>query len=110
MAKAYGNMTSGIHSFSKYVPGPVVRQLLEEDAEPRTGVSNRVCTFFFSDIVGFTTISESINASQLNVLLSEYFGTMEGILNDLHGITTDFLGDGIFVFWNAPSYDANHAC
>jgi adenylate cyclase len=109
MERAYGNMASGIHSFSKYVPGPVVRQLLEEDGEPRIGVSNRVCTFFFSDIVGFTSISKNINSSQLNVLLSEYFGRMEGILHDLHGITTDFLGDGIFVFWNAPSYNANHA-
>jgi adenylate cyclase len=34
---------------------------------------------------------------------------MECILYELHGITTDFLGDGIFVFWNAPSYNANHA-
>jgi adenylate cyclase len=102
MEKAYGNMAAGIHSFSKYVPGPVVRQLLTDATDPTVSVSKRVCTFFFSDIVGFTSISEMVSEDQLSVLLSEYFGAMENVLHQLHGITADFIGDSIFVFWNAP--------
>jgi class 3 adenylate cyclase len=109
MEHAYTNMASGIFNFSKYVPGPVVQQLLAVGSRPTVSVASRVCTFFFSDIVGFTSISEELTTAQLNVLISEYFDAMERILYDLHGITTDFLGDGIFVFWNAPSLDDNHA-
>ncbi len=109
MEKAYGNMAAGIHNFSKYVPGPVVRQLLQGTQDPKVGVSSRVCTFFFSDIVGFTSVSERLSEADLSILLCEYFGAMENILQDLHGITTDFLGDGIFVFWNAPTFNDNHA-
>ncbi len=108
MEKAYGNMAAGIHSFSKYVPGPVVRQLLQEARDPKVGVSSRTCTFFFSDIVGFTSVSEVLSEAQLSIVLTEYFGTMENILHELSGITTDFLGDGIFVFWNAPSIIDRH--
>ncbi len=109
MEHAYNNMASGIFNFSKYVPGPVVQELLAEGSRPTVNVSSRVCTFFFSDIVGFTSISEELSTSQLNTLISEYFDSMERILYDLQGITTDFLGDGIFVFWNAPSLHDNHA-
>ncbi len=109
MERAYGNMAAGLYGFSKYVPGPVVQELLQGVRNPQVGVSSRLCTFFFSDIVGFTSISERVSACDLNAILSEYFEAMERILHELHGITTDFLGDGIFVFWNAPSFNEQHA-
>ncbi len=109
MEKAYGNMATGLSSFSKYVPSPVVLELLKTSREPQVGVSTRECTFFFSDISDFTSISEATQPDLLNAVVSEYFSAMESILHGLNGITTDFLGDGLFVFWNAPIIQPDHA-
>jgi len=102
-------MLAGLHGFSKYVPGPVVMDLVHTAQEPQAGVTVRTCSFLFSDIVSFTALAETVPAQQLHGQLSEYFDAMEEILYDLKGITTDYLGDGLFVFWNAPNYEADHA-
>lgn len=106
---SFGHMAAGINCFSKFVPGPVVRQLIKDARDPQVSVSRRECTFFFSDIVQFTSIAERVDEDCLSILLSEYFGAMESILRDLEGITTDYFGDELFVFWGAPSFQEKHA-
>ncbi len=107
--EAYANMAHGVYSFGKYVPKPVVKALVQDSKEPQVSVSSRECTFFFSDIVGFTSTAETSSEAVLNTLVTEYFAEMEKILFRLDGITTDFLGDGLFVFWNAPLLRPDHA-
>lgn len=109
MEQAYSNMAHGVYSFGKYVPRPVVKALVQEAQEPRVSVTSRECTFFFSDIADFTRVAESVDEQLLNTIITEYFAEMERILFELDGITTDFLGDGVFVFWNAPIPREDHA-
>jgi adenylate cyclase len=107
--KAYGRMVASLQKFSKYIPGPLVKELIRNDGEARPDVASKDCSFLFADIVGFVSIAESTPAMGLHKHLSEYFGEMEGILHELNGVATDFLGDGLFVFWNAPIDQPDHA-
>ncbi len=108
--EAYANLAHGVYSFGKYVPRPVVKALIQDSKKPQVNVQSRECTFFFSDIVGFTSMAEAVSEVVLNMIIAEYFAEMETILFGLEGITTDFLGDGLFVFWNAPLLRPDHAC
>jgi adenylate cyclase len=106
---SYKRMAAALQAMGKYVPVPVVQQLVRDAGRTETMVSTRECTFLFADIVGFTTLSETIAPRQLHAQLTEYFGATEDILTDLKGIATDLLGDGFFVFWNAPCNEPDHA-
>ncbi len=106
---AYGRLVAALQKFHKYIPGPVVQQLMRNNGEAQPTVSTRECSFLFADIVGFVAISETTPAQLLHKHLSDYFEAMEDVLHDLNGITTDFLGDGLFVFWNAPIDQPDHA-
>ncbi len=107
---AYEHMITALQEVNKYIPSPVVQKLaVHRDRNVYPDVSSRECSFLFADIVGFVAISECTPAQQMHEQLSEYFGAMENILQELNGITTDFLGDGLFVFWNAPIDQADHA-
>ncbi|MBN2015883.1 adenylate/guanylate cyclase domain-containing protein [Candidatus Dojkabacteria bacterium] len=68
----------------------------------------RIMTVMFSDIRGFTNISELLPPDELTRLLNKYVESMTDIINENNGTVDKFLGDGILAYWNAPSYDANH--
>jgi adenylate cyclase len=57
----------------------------------------------FTDIVGFSAISESMTAENLMLHLSEYFAYLTPIIQDNHGTIDKYIGDGIMAFWGAPA-------
>ncbi|MCK4742717.1 MAG: adenylate/guanylate cyclase domain-containing protein [Sulfuriflexus sp.] len=66
-------------------------------------------TVLFSDIRGFTTISESMEAEALTEFLHEYFSPMTDIVFDKDGTLDKYIGDAIMAFWGAPLPQENHA-
>jgi adenylate cyclase len=93
--------------FSQYVSPEVVRQLLLDPklVEPRkTEIS-----VMFSDIRGFTTISEKLDAQQLAQFLNEYLSDMSTIVLNNLGTLDKFIGDAVMAFWNAPVEVEGHA-
>jgi adenylate cyclase len=106
---SYKRMAAALQGVTKYVPLPVVQQLMRDAGNPETFVYSRECTFLFADIVGFTTLSETVPPRQLHAQLTEFFAVVEEVLTELRGIATDLLGDGFFVFWNAPHEEIEHA-
>lgn len=66
-------------------------------------------TSFFSDIVGFTTISEKTDPHVLIACLAEYFNAMTDIIQAREGVVGDFIGDAVFAFWNTPARSSRHA-
>ncbi len=96
-------------AFSQYVPVSVVNELLKDPGKIVLGGEERVMTVIFSDIQGFTTISETLTPSQLVVLLNEYLTLMTDIVLEYGGIIDKYEGDAIMAEFGAPLPDPNHA-
>lgn len=109
MEDNFAAMRSALLGFEKFAPTHIVRKLLKEKIAAHLGVEEVVATSFFSDIVGFTSISESKNPSDLILCLEDYFNHMTEIIQARKGVIGDFIGDAVFAFWNAPERCSQHA-
>ena len=89
-------------AFSKYIPQKVVQQILKNPGVLKLGGEERVMTVLFSDIVGFTEISEKIKPKDLVALINEYLTAMTNIVFEEGGIVDKFEGDSIMAEFGAP--------
>ncbi|KQC14493.1 MAG: hypothetical protein APR63_14130 [Desulfuromonas sp. SDB] len=96
-------------AFGQYLSTKVINQLITNPEKLRLGGERRVMTAFFSDIEGFTKVSESITPDQLVQLLNEYLSDMCQIITNHDGIVDKFEGDAIIAFWGAPLDQEDHA-
>ena len=96
-------------AFSRYLSPQVVAEILENPELLTLGGSRRVMTAFFSDLQGFTSISESMTPEDLVQLLNRYLSRMTRIVLDLGGTLDKFEGDAIMAFWGAPLAQPDHA-
>lgn len=97
--------------FSQYVSPQVLAELTarpEEHLTAEVGRQERL-TVLFSDIRGFTTLSESLPAEQVVELLNTYLGVMAETITEARGTLDKFVGDAIMAFWGAPVPLADHA-
>jgi len=97
-------------SFAQYL-SPGVIGLIEKDPQKyiHPGGETKDLTVMFSDIRGFTTISESLSADELVRLLNEYLGAMTDILFANLGTLDKYIGDAIMAFWGSPYPQTDHA-
>ncbi len=109
MSKAVDNMRSGLKSFKKYVPAELVKELIKLNKEATLGGEKKNMTIFFSDIAGFTTISEKLTPEELVALLGQYLGEMTRVLLNHKGTVDKYIGDAIMAFWGAPNDLSDHA-
>ena len=109
MTESFNNMKKGLSSFEKYVPSELVRILLQKDIKANLGVKKHELSILFSDIAGFTKISEKTDSKLLIKSLSEYFGEMSNLIHQQYGTIDKYIGDAIMAFWGAPNRIDNHA-
>ncbi len=93
--------------FGTYVSPRVVDQIL--DNPPELGGVDKEITVFFSDIRGFTTISESMSPQELVKILNQYLTAMTDIILKYEGTLDKYEGDAIMCFWGAPIPQEDHA-
>ncbi len=113
MSRSFAAMETGLLAFRKYVPAELVRQLIHTGEEARLGGQRRALTLFFSDIEGFTALSEQMKPEELMVHLSEYLDEVVKVILAQHGTIDKYIGDSVMAFWGAPLPDARqaqHAC
>ena len=96
-------------AFQKYVSPEVVKRITMEPELLRLGGEKKELTLLFSDIAGFTTVSESTTPEELVKLLNEYMDEMSSIILDHGGTIDKYIGDAMMVFWNAPLDQSDHA-
>ncbi|MDQ6967445.1 MAG: adenylate/guanylate cyclase domain-containing protein [Mariprofundaceae bacterium] len=96
-------------AFGQYLSPEVVTALVDDPDRLKLGGEVRVMTAFFSDIQGFSTISEKLSPEDLVALLNEYLSDMCEIIGRYNGTVDKFEGDAIMAFWGAPIYDEEHA-
>ncbi|MGJ7573801.1 adenylate/guanylate cyclase domain-containing protein [Variovorax sp. RB2P76] len=111
--QALDDSARSLKAFSKFVPVDVINQLVAEGHALAPNGSPRRITVMFTDVEGFTSISESLDTDVLVGMLTEYFNLATGVFARHGGVVDKFIGDGIMVLWGAPADlpDAEHkAC
>ena len=95
--------------FGQYVPHELVDEMAKDPERYSLRGESRVMTVLFSDIVGFTSISEKLEASQLADMLNAYLSHMTRLVQESRGTIDKYIGDAIMAFWGAPMSDDRHA-
>ncbi len=105
---ALASMKHGLKAFSKFVPVTLVKQLIASNTGAELGGEKRRLTMMFTDIEGFTTISESMQTEALLQHISEYLDHLTTIILGQSGTVDKYIGDAIMSFWGAPVADPDH--
>ncbi|MDH7512306.1 MAG: adenylate/guanylate cyclase domain-containing protein [Clostridiales bacterium] len=95
--------------FSHYLSPEVIDRIIDNPSLLRLGGERREVTSFFSDVAGFTAISEALSPEELVNFLNEYLSEMTEIILESGGTLDKYEGDAIIAFWNAPLDQPDHA-
>lgn len=95
--------------FSSYVSPKIVETLIAHPERLALGGERREATILFSDMIGFTTLSEKLPPEDVVAILNEYYLEMAEIIFRWDGTLDKFVGDEIMALWNAPIDQPNHA-
>jgi adenylate cyclase len=96
------------NAFKQYISGDVITQLLENPELLTLGGEEKELSIHFSDLQGFSTISEALSPTQLTALLNEFLSEMTDIIQEEGGTLDKYIGDAIVAFWNAPLTQPDH--
>jgi adenylate cyclase len=89
-------------TFGRYVDPKIVGQLIGADSEIAEIAERRPTTIFFSDIAGFSGLSEQLTAGVIARLLNRYFGIASEAIRAHHGVIDKYIGDAVMAFWTRP--------
>lgn len=97
------------NAFKQYLSPAVIEELIQYPERLKLGGERRVISIFFSDLEGFTGISEGLEPEALTALLNDYLSAMTDIIYEEGGTVDKYEGDAIIAFWNAPLPLPDHA-
>ncbi|MBP1711139.1 MAG: adenylate/guanylate cyclase with Chase sensor [Deltaproteobacteria bacterium] len=97
------------NAFKQYLSPDVIEQIIEHPDRLKLGGERKMLSIFFSDIEGFTGISEGLDPEALTHLLNVYLTAMTDIIHEEGGTVDKYEGDAIIAFWNAPLTQPDHA-
>ncbi len=95
--------------FGHYIPPELVDEMSESPQEYSLEGENREMTVLFSDVRGFTSISEGMDPKQLTQLMNALLTPMTRVIHKNRGTIDKYMGDAIMSFWGAPLADSEHA-
>lgn len=108
-SQAFNAATAALSWFSNYVPRKLVSRLLREGEEAVNVSREREVTVMFTDIVGFTALSETLSAPDTAALLNEHFALIAHCIEAEGGVIDKFIGDGVMALWGAIKRDQDQA-
>ena len=97
------------HQFGQYIPQEIVDELNAGGKDVDLEGQSREMTVFFSDVRGFTGLSEQLTPQQLTRLMNMYLTHMTDIIYHHRGTVDKYIGDAVMAFWGAPLEDPDHA-
>jgi len=96
-------------AFKQYLSPDVIEQIIAHPDRLKLGGERKMLSIFFSDLEGFTGISEGLDPEALTHLLNVYLTAMTDIIHEEGGTVDKYEGDAIIAFWNAPIEQPDHA-
>ncbi len=96
-------------TFQYYLSADVIEELVGHPEKLQLGGEMRTVSILFSDVRGFTNISEAMTPKQLTAFMCEYFTGTSDILMEKRGVIDKYIGDAIMAFWGAPLHNPHHA-
>ncbi|MGO4524158.1 adenylate/guanylate cyclase domain-containing protein [Microvirga sp. 2MCAF35] len=108
LGRSVSTMRTVVRTFATFVPKRLVQQLLATGDGLRLGGSRREVTILFTDIAGFTHITEKADPEQVMIRTSRYLAVLSAVIMEHGGTVDKFVGDAIMAIWNAPADDPDH--
>ncbi|USO01737.1 MAG: adenylate/guanylate cyclase domain-containing protein [Alphaproteobacteria bacterium] len=105
LARTLQNTRHSLRIFTKYMPSQLVRKLVGTEKEIEIGGERKPLTLLFTDIEGFSTVSEGLSPEDLMKHISVYFEGLSQIIMRHEGLIDKYIGDAIMAFWGAPDDD-----
>lgn len=96
-------------AFAHYLSSDVINEIMKNPEKLKLGGDSRYMSAIFTDVKGFSTISEKLTPVELVHLLNDYLSSMSDIILDLRGLIDKYEGDAIIAFFNAPNDLPEHA-
>lgn len=96
-------------AMGKYLSQDVMKNVVSNIDDLKLGGKRAVVTVLFSDIRGFTSMSEKMSAEDVSMILNEYFTEMEPIITKYNGVINKFIGDAVMAIFGEPIQDINHS-
>jgi adenylate cyclase len=116
VSRAVNEMIAGLkegvfvkNTFKRYLSASVVDQIIKDPSSLKLGGEERELTVFFSDMSGFTEMSERMEPRRLVSLINEYLSAMTDSIFLQEGTLDKYEGDAVMAFWGAPLLQADHA-
>ena len=112
-ADAFNSMSGALTWFQAYVPRALVRQIMHAGDMAGLESDRRNITVMFTDIAGYSTVSEGMSAAGVTALLNHHFSILTEEIEAEGGTVDKFIGDGVMAFWGAPEkqkHRARRAC
>ncbi len=97
------------HLFGQYVPPELVEEMSEKMEDINLDGEMREMSVLFSDVRGFTTISESLEPKELTSYINAFLTPITKVIHDNRGTIDKYMGDAVMAFWGAPLKDEQHA-
>lgn len=95
--------------FGQYVPPELVDEMSDDPTSYTRDAEEREMTVLFSDVRGFTTLSEGLTPKELSSLMNEFLSELTRVIHEHRGTIDKYMGDAIMAFWGAPVKDEDHA-
>lgn len=106
LTDSFNSMVVGLDAFTKFVNKEVAELALHGDI--KLGGETKEAAVFFSDLRGFTAMSENMTPEEVVAFLNEYFTGMVGCVEDTFGIVDKFIGDAVMAHWGAFKSEGNN--
>jgi len=97
------------HLFGQYVPPELVEEMTKKMEDINLDGEMREMSVLFSDVRGFTTISESLEPKELTEYINAFLTPITKVIHDDRGTINKYMGDAVMAFWGAPLEDEQHA-
>ena len=95
--------------FGHYIPPELVEEMSNDPTTYSLEAEDREMTVLFSDVRGFTTLSEGLDPKELSSLMNEFLTPLTQIIHENRGTIDKYMGDCVMAFWGAPIADPEHA-
>jgi adenylate cyclase len=109
LSSSVNRLRNTLRAFTTYVPQDLVNDLLRSGNEIELGGESRYLTILFTDLQGFSSISEVTPSRELMKLVSAYLALVTYAVKEECGTVDKFIGDSVMAFWGAPLLNQNHA-